>query len=159
MDFNKYATSEVVRYQLSTVVLAEVPSEVSLSFSISGCGSCCRGCHTPELRVVNRGEVLTDEILLAEIDKYKGFITCVLFMGGDMFRDRIIELLDICKSYGLKTALYSGKNNVHQCIADRLDYLKVGEYKKELGGLEERTTNQRFLDLKNNINITEKFWR
>ena len=42
--------------------------------------------------------------------------------------------------------MYSGANNIgtfDSCL-DYLDYLKIGPYKKELGGLDSPNTNQKF---------------
>lgn len=52
----------------------------------------------------------------------------------------------IKEEYDLKTCVYSGTDDIDtfdNCL-DYLDYLKIGPYKKELGGLDNPNTNQKF---------------
>ena len=72
----------MLRYSSYDIVLQEIPNEVSLSFTITGCGLRCIGCHSEYLWDKNNGEVLTDELFVSLIKKYEGMISCVLFMGG-----------------------------------------------------------------------------
>lgn len=55
----------------------EIPEEVSLLISISGCPLRCPGCHSPELHS-NDGELLTPSLLQSLIDRYNE-VTCVCF--------------------------------------------------------------------------------
>lgn len=89
-------------------------------------------------------------------------------MGGDDDRqiDSLALNLAACKAYGFKTALYSGFELEHALehpdLLYLLDYIKVGPYIEELGGLKETTTNQRLykiVDGKITEDITNKFWR
>ena len=51
------------------------------------------------------------------------------------------------KQAGIKTCLYSGSDRLSPELAQLLpylDYLKLGAYKHELGGLGSKATNQRF---------------
>lgn len=77
------------------------------------------------------------------LNKYGGLVTCVVFFGGEWYEDELIELLDMAIARGLKTALYTGLDDVSQRLKDRLTFLKVGPYKKENGGLASSATNQR----------------
>lgn len=87
-------------------------------------------------------------------------------MGGDDDRqiDSLAFNLAHCKLKGFKTALYSGFDLEH-APADLLyllDYIKVGPYIEHLGGLKEKTTNQRLykiVDGKITEDITSMFWR
>lgn len=147
----------VVPYQVS---LAEIPTEVSLTFLITGCPLSCKGCHSKEFRNRKRGTELTPDILRAALSAQSGYLTCVLFLGGEWEPENLITLLRIVQEeYGLKTALYTGRERVSNRMLKHLDYIKVGKYIERLGGLEERTTNQRLIEVKTNTDLTHKFWR
>ena len=60
------------------VTFEEIPTEVTLSLSISNCQGKCPGCHSPELRC-NIGTELTNEKLDELITKNSG-ISCVLLL-------------------------------------------------------------------------------
>lgn len=149
-----------LRYQGYAIVLEEVPNEISLAFNISGCPYHCDGCHSQHLWEY-KGNLLSEDIIPI-IEKYKNYISCVCFMGGDQ---NIEELILLCKKikddYNLKTCLYSGKDGLKFYTYDWLDYLKVGRYDKKLGGLNNPTTNQRMYQFINNEvkDITCLFWR
>lgn len=143
--------------ELTTVVFQELPDEISLAINITGCGKRCPGCHTPFLQNSFNGVELTPAIFESYLRKYIEIITAVIFFNGDLHITRFVELLDIAKSYGLKTALYTGWNDVPMEIYKRLDFLKVGEYIQELGSLSSPSTNQRMYDIKQNKDITYKF--
>lgn len=124
------------------VVFQEIPSEISLAFTIEGCPNQCVGCHSPWLREQN-GRVLDEEELAHIINIYKGEITCILFLGGDAFHREIIELSKTIKKMGYKVAMYSGNDTPNGNLFASLDYYKIGSYMHELGGLNSKTTNQR----------------
>ena len=68
----------------------------------------------------------------------------------------------VLKNEGLKVGWYSGKDKIPECIdTDWFDYIKIGPYIKELGGLDSPTTNQRMYHYTgtNIIDITYKFQR
>lgn len=143
-----------------TIVLNEVPNEVSLAFNMTGCPNRCKGCHTPELRDPNLGTPLTEEVLHETLNKYDSFITCVCFFGGEWNPVEICRLLDIIKlEYNLKTCLYSGCYNVATEIYDRLDFVKLGPYQEENGPLNVKTTNQKFIETKTGNLLNCLFWR
>lgn len=141
----------------------EVPNEVTLAINISGCPHRCEGCHSKYLWEYEGNYILDD--LAKLIEKYKGLITCVCFMGGDQNWIELMQLAHIVDYYGLNVALYSGLPsrlslyNIAQCF----DYVKVGAYDSSLGGLTSKTTNQRMyrqINKPSNIweDITYKFW-
>lgn len=129
------------------IVFQEVPNEISLALNISGCPHHCEGCHSPELSQ-DIGVPIWDE-LPNLIEKYGRYITCVCFMGGDHNTECLKEALKQVKKLGFKTAVYSGCDTIEPFkdwngdVWDCIDYLKVGHYDKELGGLSSPTTNQR----------------
>ena len=75
------------------IVFQEIPGEISLAFSISGCGLRCAGCHSPELWNEQNGTALNTETLEALLKKYENLITTVLFLGGEWFPEKLLELL------------------------------------------------------------------
>lgn len=132
-------------YAHYNIVFQEVPNETTLVFNISGCPHKCEGCHSKYLWDYV-GHNLSEDIYKI-LDKYNGLITCVCFMGGDQNLYELNQLLYMIKrDYKLKTCVYSGSDNIH--IFDNslqfLDYLKIGRYDGEYGGLNEHTTNQKF---------------
>lgn len=84
--------------------------------------------------------------------QYKGLVTCVCFMGGDQNLAELKLLLIKCKSLEFKTCVYSGSNDISTFddLLSVLDFLKVGEYVSELGGINSKDTNQRFYQIKTN---------
>lgn len=141
-----------MKFISKNIVFQEIPNEISLSFEISNCPFRCDGCHTPELQQ-DIGTELTKDILISFIEQNrlnnKMLITCVLFMGGEQHKE-IYDLLDVCKQYELKTALYTGADSVDDSLIKKLDYVKLGPYIKELGGLKSEKTNQVLYRIVNN---------
>jgi len=139
-----------------TIVFQEVPNEISLCFSITGCKVGCKGCHSTELWDANYGIHLSNENFTYWLNKYQGLISCVVFFGGEWQPSALIEKLIIAKNLGLKTCLYSGEENGQQhidlSISQHLNFLKTGAWRAELGGLENSLTNQVF----RNLNTGEK---
>ena len=136
-----------MKYTEAQVVFEEVPDEITLAINISNCPVRCEGCHSPHLWQ-DIGTELTDEELKRLIDSNKG-ITCVAIMGGNANEIRVYELLKIIHELGLKTCWYSGRNNVYPPMKDILDYVKLGPYIKNLGGLDSSISNQRFFRIVN----------
>lgn len=137
-----------LRYANTQVVFTEVPNEISLAINITGCTIHCKGCHSQWLWS-NKGKELTYDELTNLIESNKG-ITTVLFMGGDNFIKQLIECARDIKHYypNLKVAWYSGRRNLDgskiEELKTYLDYVKIGPYIKQLGGLDNPSTNQRF---------------
>ena len=140
-----------LKYANTQVVFTEVPNEISLAINITGCTIHCKGCHSQWLWS-NKGKELTKDELHNLIEKNKG-ITTVLFMGGDNFIKQLVERARYIKYHypNLKVAWYSGRRDLEDSRSSRikelmayLDYVKVGPYIKQLGGLDNPNTNQRF---------------
>lgn len=137
----------MLRYLYVKEVFSEVPGEISLGISISGCQIHCHGCHSRELWE-DKGTPLTIEHLQQLLDTHKG-ITCLLLLGGEHDIDSLIELFQYAHRR-VKTAWYCGLDLVPKDkldILQYLDYVKIGHYDHELGGLDSPTTNQRFFKL------------
>lgn len=149
-----------LKYESYSVIFQEVPNEITLGFNISGCPYKCEGCHSPFLWE-DIGTPLLDNIE-SIIKKYENLITCVCFFGGDQNKDELLECLKLCKAYNLATCLYSGygKGRRHESeelkyflpMIPYLDYLKIGEYNKKLGGLVSNNTNQIFYKIEHQGN-------
>lgn len=145
----------MAKYIDARVTFSEVPDEISLCISITGCPYKCFNCHSPHLRE-DIGEWLTKETLDSLIEKNKG-ITCVCLMGGDDCTSDINALANYVRTKypDLKIAWYSGSKRVSQYInLCNFDYIKVGPYMEDCGGLDKPTTNQVMYKIEN---ITYKF--
>jgi len=128
----------------TTIVFQEIPGEISLSFSITGCGLSCPHCHSPYLQNGCNGIPLSWTKLCDTLSFYSQMVSCILFMGGDLYEMELIEILDKLKLQKYKTALYTGHTNISNRLQFYLDYMKLGPYVEEYGGLNNPTTNQRF---------------
>lgn len=154
----------MLKFVDAVVTFSEVPDEISLCISISNCHCRCVGCHSPYL-AKDIGTKLDKLALARLIGENKG-ISCVCFMGGDVDSVTVNSLAKfVHENTKLKTAWYSG----HVGLSDSIDirnfnYIKIGPYKKELGPLTSKTTNQRFYEVTGDGNkkylndITERFY-
>lgn len=162
----------MLKYVESMVTFSEVPDEISLCISISGCKYRCIGCHSQYLWD-EIGTELTVEELKKLIDSNSG-ITCVCFMGGDQDLETLCKLANSIKlrsDFPYKIAWYTGREDMPSSeITQYFDYIKLGPYIEERGPLTSRTTNQKLyargsalnkLDAHSNMfyDITDKFWR
>lgn len=153
----------MIKYAEAAVTFSEIPSEVSLTFSITNCPIHCPGCHSAYLWE-DTGFSLANAIDYY-LEKFTDLCTCVLFMGGDD-EAQINELIDIIKhvrASGFKTALYSGFDEIKENLIPLLDYYKVGHYDEKLGGLDKSTTNQHLYKVESGIlkditKLLQKSW-
>ena len=133
----------MLKYVNTAITFAEFPDEISLLINISNCPCHCKGCHSAYL-AEDIGEPL-DYIALTKliIDSNKG-ITCVGLMGGDSDPKLINKLAKFIKtSSELKVGWYSGRNYLPSEIdITFFDYIKLGPYINECGGLQSPSTNQ-----------------
>lgn len=144
-----------------SIVFAEVPGEISLAITISGCEHRCPECHSKHLWEYY-GKYLSDSIdgLLSQ---YADYVTCVCFLGGDQNLSEMKDILVwIKENTKLKTCLYSGENDISLLLSvlSCLDYVKIGSYISALGGLTSLNTNQRFYKKTGTefIDITQQFY-
>lgn len=136
--------------------LQEVPNNLSLCFSVAGCPLHCDECSWKSVKDFN---TLSINLIDFEtiLQKYEGLISCICFLGGEWDKD-FPKFLKVCKAHNYKTCLYTGLEKIEdEEILANLDYLKTGPYKKELGGLQSKNTNQIFMDLKNNKILNHLF--
>ena len=106
---------------------------------------------------MDSGHDLSNDDFIEYLRQYRGLVTCVLFFGGEWWPDSLIEKLKIARQMGLHTCLYSGFERVPNRISRHLDFLKLGPWRADLGGLTEPTTNQRFYDVKTGICLNHRF--
>ena len=140
----------MLKYKNAVVTFAEVPSEVTLCINITGCPVHCEGCHSPELWE-DTGHILDGRAIDTLISNNQG-ISCVCFMGGDNDPQGIYEVAKFIREHWpLKICWYSGMSLRQDLPLEYFDYIKTGPYKKELGGLDSITTNQRFYQVKKKL--------
>lgn len=140
-----------------TVTTQEVPGELSLCFTITGCPLRCEGCHSPYLWKSESGRVLTEDLLTQILLKYQQLATCVLFMGGEWQYSELIPLLSKARKLGYKTCLYTGLEQVKSEILKQLTWIKYGPWIAEKGGLDSPATNQRFIKVSTNELLNHLF--
>ena len=141
----------MLKYLKTDVVFQEIPSEMSLAIAISGCTIHCVGCHSRDLWE-DKGTPLDQQCLEVLLQENQG-ITCLLLMGGEHNIDALIELFMYAHKR-LKTAWYCGLDMIPKDktgILQYLDYIKLGHYDQELGGLDSPTTNQRLYKVERGI--------
>ena len=160
-----------MKYCETAITFSEVPDEVTLCINISNCPCHCQGCHSAYL-AEDIGEELTFEVLDSLIKKNEG-ITCIAFMGGDAEPATVNDLaLHVKESYpSIKTAWYSGRQELSKDIEIKnFNAIKLGPYIEELGPLNSTTTNQKFYEVLQVVDvegklyyglndITYKFWK
>lgn len=155
---------DVLKYVNTGVVFQEIPDEVTLSINISNCPCHCPGCHSQYLWN-DVGTPLTQDVLENFIKEYELDLTCICFMGGDAEPESVVKLAEyLHKAHPkYKIAWYSGRQRIPSCVRkEEFDYIKVGPYIRHLGGLKEKTTNQRlYKRLDNGMfeDITHRFWK
>ena len=139
------------------VVFQEVPNEVSLAFLVTGCPFACDGCHSQDSWTATSGVELDAKTFSNYLSQYKNLITCVVFFGGEWQAHKLIAHLKFAQNKGLKTCLYTGAEKVSNSIIAHLDFLKTGRWQKQLGGLNNKNTNQRFINVKTKTLLNYKF--
>lgn len=135
------------------VTLAEIPGEIAVFFEIGNCVRKCKGCHSPMLQIPIDKELWGDVENMAhyaELEKSRG-ATAIVLMGGTTNRVDPMELKKAVERLSeiLPVGIYSGAsvNSVATKFLKSipaLTWLKAGEFKQSLGGLNSMTTNQRF---------------
>ena len=162
----------MLKYLNTQVTFSEVPDEITLCINITGCKIGCKNCHSPYLAedigkpliykdTHNNRTVINCNPLSELIEANKG-ITCVCLMGGDSNPEYINILGKTIKCHKLKSAWYSGRQELSKEIdLQNFDAIKLGPYKEEFGPLNSKTTNQRFYKVSDEelVDITSKFWK
>ena len=145
----------MLKYAYTKELFTEVPGEITLGISITGCTIHCKGCHSRELWE-DKGESLDVETLCGLLNQHEG-ITCLCLFGGEHDIDTLTELFMYAHKR-VKTAWYSGLDRLPKDkhgILRFLDFYKEGHFDYELGGLDSPTTNQRLYHI---THPGEKLW-
>lgn len=154
----------MLKYVNTGIVFQEIPDEVTLSINISNCPCRCPGCHSKYLWG-DTGAPLTTHVLDTFVKEYGDDITCVCFMGGDAEPEAVNGLACHMRREhpGYRVAWYSGRQRIPASVRKSdFDYIKTGPYLGHLGGLKERTTNQRLykrVSAEGFEDITHRFWK
>ena len=138
----------MLKYVDTDIVFQEIPDEVTLAINISNCPCKCKNCHSAYL-ADDIGDYLDWEAIDDLINKNKG-ITCVAFMGGDSDPRGINTRAEAIKNVfpELKVAWYSGRQELSPDIRlKNFNFIKLGPYIEELGGLKSTKTNQRLYEV------------
>ena len=156
----------MLKYLYISELFREVPGEITLGISISGCTIRCKGCHSRELWE-DKGTPLDVETLCGLLNQHNG-ITCLLLLGGEHDIDALTELFMYAHKR-VKTAWYCGLDTVpkrHISIYQYLDFIKLGHFDIELGGLDSPITNQHLYQIEHQgdgnfwrTDITPLFWK
>lgn len=142
----------MLKYVDTDVTFQEVPGETTLCINISNCPCHCKGCHSSYL-AEDIGTPLDEDSLVELLLNNKG-ITCIAFMGGDSDPEYINWLASIMRDMNdsepgnwadVKIAWYSGRQELSDKInLKHFDFIKLGPYSQNVGGLDKPTTNQVF---------------
>ena len=148
-----------MKYFNFDIVFQEIPDEVTLAVNITNCPNHCDQCHSPHLQT-DIGDLLTPETIDMLLKRYGPLITCFCFMGGDSDVPELERLArHIRDNHDLKIGWYSGRNTMppHPKL---FDYVKLGPYLPDKGGLKSPATNQRLFRRNGDVweDITERFW-
>lgn len=146
----------MLKYTDTMVTFREVPDEISLCINISNCPIHCPNCHSKELWEDIGKELTVDE--LDDIIDHNIDCNVVVIMGGDADPKEVNAIAQyIIRHYDLKVCWYSGKETISPDIdLCNFDYIKLGPYIEEKGGLDKSTTNQKFYQVYPTKSVDEK---
>ena len=138
----------MLHYSNPQQTFQEVPGEITLALSVSGCNLKCKNCHSSETYDPAYGDLLTEEELTRLIKKFR-HTSCVLFYGGEWDLPHLTQLIEFVRGIGLKTCLYTGRNLSYfpTEFIHKLNFIKVGAYIEKKGALQSPNTNQRFYEV------------
>lgn len=134
----------MLKWTDAEVTLGEYPGEISLCINISNCPCHCKGCHSSYL-AENIGDELNELAIDNLIYENKG-ISLIGLQGGDSDPSEVNRIASYIKrKHKLKVGWYSGRQELNPNInLENFDYIKLGPYIEELGGLDSKNTNQRY---------------
>lgn len=147
------------------VATSELPGEVAVYIEFSGCTQNCPECHSQHL-IGEQGDSISLEDLVYNVyaitECYPEDITAIVLMGGTanlrMTNKKLLALLKaLYKKTRLPIGIYSGKDeDLDEWVSVKeVSWLKTGSYKKELGGLEVPTTNQKIYERTVDYNVLD----
>lgn len=153
----------MLKYTDTDIVFQEIPDEVTLAVSLSGCPCHCPGCHSKHLWG-NGGEDLTDDAIECLLERTGSNVSCIALMGGDAAPAEVDSLMSRIRRRHpkLHTAWWSGRTLLSPAVSlSNFDYIKLGPYLAHLGPLKSPRTNQRLYHIEHNTmhDITPRFWK
>jgi len=138
-------------YAVGGITLSEIPGKTALVVEFANCQQRCPGCHSKHLW--ESGEDLSLSEVMTYIDStLQEDVNCILLMGGTtngIPLDDLRKLVEaIYRYYSIPVAIYSGLPEEETPMDEMaawygLDWLKTGDYREELGGLESPKSNQK----------------
>ena len=150
----------VVSYGVS---MQEIPDHIAFVINIGNCTQGCEGCHSKDVMGYDNPvkEVPLKKVIKKATKVHKLGATACCIMGGTtnvgVDRKSLTALINaLSPIFEEGVGLYSGSDNaIDDEVYDNginyyyahytpLTYLKIGSYKKDLGGLDKITTNQRY---------------
>ena len=157
----------MLKYVNYDIVFQELPNETTLAINISNCPCHCKGCHSSYL-----AEDIGKPLIFREIErliKENEGLTAICFMGGDsdpklinhyakLIRESTIdETVDsFTVPNPIRIGWYSGRQELSKDIdIKNFNYIKLGPYIEELGGLKNPNTNQRLYEVQMSREIDE----
>lgn len=146
-----------MNYANLCIVLQEVPGEISICFSITGCELMCNNCHSSYLWKKENGTPLTLQKYKEILTEYNYLASCVLFMGGEWYEKELEKFLIVAEEFKYKTCLYTGETTISNRLLKHLTWVKTGPWIEKLGGLDSKTTNQKFIEVKSNKILNHLF--
>jgi pyruvate formate lyase activating enzyme len=111
--------------------LVDYPGRVASTIFIAGCNLRCPFCHNEELVLPEKYKTATEITIketLAFLQKRKGFITGVVFTGGEpLLFPPLLELSDRVRELGLKSKLDTNGSLPHKLLkaVDHFDYVAM----------------------------------
>ena len=165
-----------MKYIYNGILFQEIPDEITIGFTLLGCTRHCKGCHSSKYWDINLDPEIGYTFYVTNIirDVYSNPMnnaaTTVCFFGGDWncssFFDVVLDFkYDMYRNssyHKYKLAWYTGLDEykaINDITIELFNYIKVGEYNKELGGLRSKTTNQKLFKTRELTDITSRFWR
>lgn len=133
----------------------DYPKLTTMLVFMSGCSLRCPNCHNPALQDQNIGSEVTMEELKHELIK-RPLCRSITFSGGDpLFQSE--TLISFCKELSrvAKIGVYTGKSlkEVPVELLRYISFLKTEPYIEKLGGIAEKTTNQKCWDVIDGIPV------
>ena len=160
----------MLKYLNYSIYVKEIPDELSLGITCIGCPVHCSECHSKHVWDINSNNI-GKELTYNELHKIfypnHKLVSCLLFFGGEWDDNLLYIIKEFKTRFTHKVGLYTGLDlptilDRYSLLLNTLDYIKVGPYIPEFGGLDNPNTNQRLYKLTNgNIdeNITFKLQR
>ena len=143
---NQFHSDPVLFVDSFSTGFIDVPSQISLNVFVSGCRKRCPNCQNPELQEFSNLRWV-DADLFNEIMGRFPLSSWVCFLGGDaVYQARGLEALaKEAKNYGKNVCLYTGMSYEELDFLNKtdIDLIIDGEYVEKLGGVHQKTTNQR----------------